>query len=91
MLHDIGKSKIPIEILNKPASLDEEEWGLMKKHPLDRSGDHPQSETVGRDQSEDGDRYLRPPLEKRSFWIPQTLPEKEGESLRSNHSDCGFL
>ena len=34
LLHDIGKSKIPIEILNKPSSLDEEEWGLMKKHPL---------------------------------------------------------
>ncbi len=34
LLHDIGKSKIPREILNKPASLDEEEWGLMKKHPL---------------------------------------------------------
>jgi len=34
MLHDIGKSKIPIEVLNKPASLDENEWSLMKKHPL---------------------------------------------------------
>jgi HD-GYP domain-containing protein (c-di-GMP phosphodiesterase class II) len=34
LLHDIGKSKIPREILNKPASLDEEEWGMMKKHPL---------------------------------------------------------
>jgi HD-GYP domain-containing protein (c-di-GMP phosphodiesterase class II) len=34
LLHDIGKSKIPREILNKPSSLDEEEWGLMKKHPL---------------------------------------------------------
>jgi putative nucleotidyltransferase with HDIG domain len=34
LLHDIGKSKIPREVLNKPASLDEEEWGLMKKHPL---------------------------------------------------------
>jgi HD-GYP domain-containing protein (c-di-GMP phosphodiesterase class II) len=34
LLHDIGKSKIPKEILNKPASLDEEEWGFMKKHPL---------------------------------------------------------
>ena len=34
MLHDIGKSKIPIEILNKPSQLDAEEWGLMKKHPL---------------------------------------------------------
>ncbi len=34
MLHDIGKSKIPLEILNKPAGLNDEEWGLMKKHPL---------------------------------------------------------
>jgi len=34
MLHDIGKSKIPLEVLNKPGSLDLEEWGQMKKHPL---------------------------------------------------------
>jgi len=34
LLHDIGKSKIPREILNKPAALDNEEWELMKKHPL---------------------------------------------------------
>jgi HD-GYP domain-containing protein (c-di-GMP phosphodiesterase class II) len=34
LLHDIGKSKIPKEVLNKPASLNEEEWGIMKKHPL---------------------------------------------------------
>jgi HD-GYP domain-containing protein (c-di-GMP phosphodiesterase class II) len=34
LVHDIGKSRIPREILNKPAALDEEEWGVMKKHPL---------------------------------------------------------
>jgi HD-GYP domain-containing protein (c-di-GMP phosphodiesterase class II) len=34
LLHDIGKSKIPIEILNKPSSFDDGEWGMMKKHPL---------------------------------------------------------
>jgi len=34
MLHDIGKSKIPIEVLNKPGALNEGEWDLMKKHPL---------------------------------------------------------
>ncbi len=34
MLHDIGKSKIPIEVLNKPGKLNEEEWSMMKKHPL---------------------------------------------------------
>jgi len=34
LLHDIGKSKIPREVLNKPSPFDEGEWGLMKKHPL---------------------------------------------------------
>lgn len=34
MLHDIGKSKIPLEVLNKPGALSDEEWGQMKKHPL---------------------------------------------------------
>ena len=34
LLHDIGKSKIPREVLNKPAALNDEEWELMKKHPL---------------------------------------------------------
>jgi HD-GYP domain-containing protein (c-di-GMP phosphodiesterase class II) len=34
LLHDVGKSKIPKEILNKLAPLDEGDWGLIKKHPL---------------------------------------------------------
>jgi len=33
-LHDIGKAKIPKEILNKPGKLDEIEWGIIKNHPL---------------------------------------------------------
>lgn len=32
-LHDIGKAAIPLEILNKPGPLTEEEWGIMKMHP----------------------------------------------------------
>ena len=32
-LHDVGKSKVPIAILNKPGPLTEEEWRVMKKHP----------------------------------------------------------
>jgi len=32
MLHDIGKTKIPIEILNKPGKLTAEEFQIMKKH-----------------------------------------------------------
>jgi len=34
LLHDIGKSKIPIDTLNKPGKLDDSEWTVMKKHPL---------------------------------------------------------
>ncbi len=34
LLHDIGKSKIPREVLNKPSAFDEGEWGMMKRHPL---------------------------------------------------------
>ncbi len=32
-LHDIGKSQIPIDVLNKPAALTQDEWKIVKKHP----------------------------------------------------------
>jgi HD-GYP domain-containing protein (c-di-GMP phosphodiesterase class II) len=32
-LHDLGKVRIPLEILQKPAKLTSEEWDVMKKHP----------------------------------------------------------
>jgi len=34
LLHDVGKSKIPNEILNKPGRLDNDEFALMKQHSL---------------------------------------------------------
>ncbi|OQX87250.1 MAG: hypothetical protein B6D55_04000 [Candidatus Omnitrophica bacterium 4484_70.2] len=34
LLHDIGKIGVPETVLNKPASLTEEEWSFVKKHPL---------------------------------------------------------
>lgn len=33
LLHDIGKTRIPEDILNKPGSLSEEEFAEIKKHP----------------------------------------------------------
>jgi HD-GYP domain-containing protein (c-di-GMP phosphodiesterase class II) len=35
LLHDVGKISIPKEILNKPSSLDPEEWELMKTHTIE--------------------------------------------------------
>src|SRR3989441_8941862 len=34
MVHDVGKIAIPHEILRKPGPLDEEEWQVMRRHPV---------------------------------------------------------
>ena len=34
LLHDIGKSKIDLKILNKPAALSEDEFTMMKRHVM---------------------------------------------------------
>lgn len=34
LLHDIGKTKIPLSILNKPGKLTDEEFAIIKKHPV---------------------------------------------------------
>jgi HD-GYP domain-containing protein (c-di-GMP phosphodiesterase class II) len=33
LLHDIGKSRVPLEILNKPDGLNDDEWRMMSAHP----------------------------------------------------------
>jgi putative nucleotidyltransferase with HDIG domain len=35
LLHDIGKIRIPIDVLTKPGKLSAEEFALIKKHPVD--------------------------------------------------------
>lgn len=34
LFHDIGKCKIPVNILNKPDTLDTKEWKVMKQHTV---------------------------------------------------------
>ena len=34
LFHDIGKSEIPLAILNKPSEFSREEWEIMQQHPL---------------------------------------------------------
>lgn len=34
LLHDIGKAEIPIEILDKPGKLTDEEFAVVKRHPV---------------------------------------------------------
>jgi HD-GYP domain-containing protein (c-di-GMP phosphodiesterase class II) len=34
LFHDIGKRKVPVEIICKKGGLDEAEWAQMKRHPL---------------------------------------------------------
>lgn len=33
LFHDVGKSRVPLEVLNKQSGLDEEEWRIMQAHP----------------------------------------------------------
>ncbi|MFB6355051.1 MAG: HD-GYP domain-containing protein, partial [bacterium] len=46
LLHDLGKFKVPHEILNKPGKLDDKEWEAVKEHPkmgqnmIKELGDH---------------------------------------------------
>ena len=34
LLHDVGKMKIPLNVLNKPGKLNDDEYNLMKRHAI---------------------------------------------------------
>lgn len=66
ILHDIGKSKIPSEILDKPTPLTEQEFAEIKKHPIEGYKLLENNEQIGRDvasavlmhhEREDGSGY----------------------------------
>jgi len=33
LFHDVGKSRVPLEVLTKDGALDEDEWRIMQSHP----------------------------------------------------------
>ncbi|MGD8727795.1 MAG: HD domain-containing protein [Gemmatimonadales bacterium] len=33
LFHDVGKSRVPLEVLNKEGPLDDDEWRIMQAHP----------------------------------------------------------
>jgi putative nucleotidyltransferase with HDIG domain len=35
LLHDIGKTAVPGDVLRKPAALDPAEWAMMRRHPIE--------------------------------------------------------
>lgn len=35
LFHDMGKSNIPLEVLNKPGEFTEDEWTAMRNHPVE--------------------------------------------------------
>lgn len=38
LLHDLGKVKVPQDVLQHPGDLDEEQWRLVQRHPVDGAG-----------------------------------------------------
>ncbi len=38
VLHDVGKMSVPLDVLNKPGKLTDEEYGMMKEHVLHCQG-----------------------------------------------------
>ncbi|OQW34736.1 MAG: hypothetical protein A4E19_17610 [Nitrospira sp. SG-bin1] len=81
LLHDIGKTKIPTEILNKPGRFEPHEMEIMKQHVL--RGVEVLSTTTGLGKS-----YLRPALEHHERVDGTGYPHRR---VRSELSQFGLI
>ncbi len=81
LLHDIGKTKIPPEILNKPGRFESHEMEIMKQHVL--RGVEVLTTTTGL-----GDSYLRPALEHHERVDGTGYPHRR---VRSELSQFGLM
>ncbi len=81
LLHDIGKTKIPSEILNKPGRFEPHEMEIMKQHVL--RGMEVLTTTTGL-----GDSYLHPALEHHERVDGTGYPHRR---VRSELSQFGLM
>lgn len=81
LLHDIGKTKIPSEILNKPGRFEPHEMEIMKQHVL--RGVEVLTTTTGL-----GDSYLHPALEHHERVDGTGYPHRR---VRSELSQFGLI
>ena len=81
LLHDIGKTKIPPELLNKPGRFESYEMEIMKQHVL--RGVEVLTTTTGL-----GDSYLRPALEHHERVDGTGYPHRR---VRSELSQFGLM
>jgi len=72
LLHDVGKMKIPLEILNKPGRFEAHEMEIMKQHVL--RGVEVLSSTTGL-----GDSYVQPALEHHERVNGAGYPHQRGK------------
>ena len=72
LLHDIGKTRIPLEILQKPGALDRRERRMMEAHTTLRGGDPGRS---GRPAAAHADRRTRASSRRR--WQRLSRPRRE--------------
>ncbi len=81
LLHDIGKLSVPLEILNKPGKLTDDEFAAIKRHPGD--GRRLLEELGGFDEAV-ARPGLRPPRAPRRQRLP-ARPERRADEHRDPH------